>query len=534
MLWLLANLFIRSALILGVAALLCGSLGRSLAQQRHRMLLSAFILLAVWPLLAAVLPEISLPVFRGASNTSAVTVEQFTVSRRAAPAAHSVAFSPLLFWLCAATTALAPLVMAHLRLHALVRRAVPGNDETWALLLNELSAQLGVKKAPELLVYPGALMPMVFGVWRPRIVLPDDCCEWPAARRRVVLLHELAHIARRDLMTQSFARLVAACWWFQPLAWIALRSLRRESERACDELVIRAGVKASDYAAELLAIARSFPVSRHASPAGIAMARADDLERRLRALLDAPLVQSKRAGLAAVFLLAALTITASAVTLSPETQPPPLGGHAMKNSLLAGLLTAAGLSAATIGGSVYDSAGVGVANATASLVDFNTNAKFETTTTADGKFTFEALPPGEYVLRVRKPGFATLFREFEVDADGKVDRSLTLTPPSSDIAASPHAQRIGGRVAQANLLTKVPPVYPPTAKAAHIQGTVLLEVVISKDGEPLSLRVISSPDSDLTQSALEAVRQWRYRPTLLNGNPIEVVTEVTVNYTLSQ
>jgi TonB family protein len=83
-----------------------------------------------------------------------------------------------------------------------------------------------------------------------------------------------------------------------------------------------------------------------------------------------------------------------------------------------------------------------------------------------------------------------------------------------------------------NLVTKVQPIYPKAAKMAGVQGVVLLETVISKEGEPLDIRVISSPNDDLTQSSLEAVRQWRYRPTLLNGNPVEIVTDVNVNYTL--
>jgi protein TonB len=79
----------------------------------------------------------------------------------------------------------------------------------------------------------------------------------------------------------------------------------------------------------------------------------------------------------------------------------------------------------------------------------------------------------------------------------------------------------------------VHPVYPSSAKAARVQGKVLLETVISADGVPQEIRVISSLSDNLTQSALDAVRQWRYSPTLLNGQPVEVVTEVMVNYTLA-
>lgn len=224
----------------------------------------------------------------------------------------------------------------------------------------------------------------------------------------------------------------------------------------------------------------------------------------------------------------------------------------MKHTLFAGLLASAGLSAATIGGSLYDPSGAVVPNAKALLYDPDTNTKFETTTTADGKFTFGTLPAGQYILRVQSPGFATLFREFNVKDDSKVDRGLTLalgkaqetvnvaaegTPaaaPPLPAASDPKRFRVGGAVAQANLVTKIQPVYPPAAKAARVQGTVELETVISKDGEPLDIRVVASPSDDLTQSALEAVRQWRYKPTLLNGSPVEIVTDVIVNYTLSK
>ena len=87
---------------------------------------------------------------------------------------------------------------------------------------------------------------------------------------------------------------------------------------------------------------------------------------------------------------------------------------------------------------------------------------------------------------------------------------------------------------ESKLISKINPVYPASAKSAGIQGIVSLDMVISKDGTPLDIQVVSSPSDDLTQSALEAVRQWRYSPTLLNGEPVEVVTDVVVNYTLSK
>jgi TonB family protein len=108
--------------------------------------------------------------------------------------------------------------------------------------------------------------------------------------------------------------------------------------------------------------------------------------------------------------------------------------------------------------------------------------------------------------------------------------------PAADAAvtgAPPQRIRVGGNVQQANLITKVTPLYPPDAKAARIQGIVQLSVVIGKDGIVQNVSVMSGP-ALLVPAAVEAVQQWIYKPTLLNGNPVEVITQVDVNFTLTQ
>ena len=106
-------------------------------------------------------------------------------------------------------------------------------------------------------------------------------------------------------------------------------------------------------------------------------------------------------------------------------------------------------------------------------------------------------------------------------------------PASSSTALSaPGAIRVGGNVQSANLIDQVKPVYPPLAKQARIQGTVKFNVVIAQDGTLKSLQVISGHPM-LVQAALEAVRQWRYKPTLLNGSPVDVITTIDVNFTLN-
>jgi len=93
--------------------------------------------------------------------------------------------------------------------------------------------------------------------------------------------------------------------------------------------------------------------------------------------------------------------------------------------------------------------------------------------------------------------------------------------------------RVGGNVAQANRVSWVTPVYPAEAKENRIQGTVKLEITIDKEGHVGPMSVVSGPP-ELIHSATDAVSQWVYKPTLLNGEPVSVLTTVDVNYTLAQ
>jgi protein TonB len=111
--------------------------------------------------------------------------------------------------------------------------------------------------------------------------------------------------------------------------------------------------------------------------------------------------------------------------------------------------------------------------------------------------------------------------------------SAAAPPPPPPKAATPKRIRVGGQVEAAKLIYQPKPEYPPLAKMARIQGTVRLEAIISKDGTIQDLKVLSGHPL-LVKSALEAVQRWRYQPTLLNGEPVEVVTEIDVNFTLAE
>jgi protein TonB len=121
---------------------------------------------------------------------------------------------------------------------------------------------------------------------------------------------------------------------------------------------------------------------------------------------------------------------------------------------------------------------------------------------------------------------------------GILGAGITAAPPPPPVkeapkAATPQRIRVGGNVQQANLIRKVQPVYPPLAKQARIQGTVRFTAIIGKDGTIQNLQLVTGHPL-LVEAARQAVSQWQYKPTLLNGEPVEVVTQIDVNFTLSQ
>lgn len=113
---------------------------------------------------------------------------------------------------------------------------------------------------------------------------------------------------------------------------------------------------------------------------------------------------------------------------------------------------------------------------------------------------------------------------------GGAGSSMAPPPPPK---ATPKRITVGGNVQAAHLVNRVQPSYPPLARQTRISGTVKLHAIIGKDGTVQQLQVVSGHPL-LVQSALDAVRQWRYQPTLLNGDPVEVDTEIDVIFSLAQ
>ena len=204
--------------------------------------------------------------------------------------------------------------MARLSVHRIIRRSRVLDAPEWTNPLWEVADRLGLDAAPRLVRSDDAKMPFACGLLTPTIVLPAESDGWTLDRRRAVLLHELAHVRRRDLLGHTVGRFACALYWFHPLVWTAAKRLRAESERACDDLALNCGARASDYAEHLLDIVTG--VRHHATPAvALAMARRKEFEGRMLAILDPELrrgAPSRRQTVGLVGGLAVLSLVVGA------------------------------------------------------------------------------------------------------------------------------------------------------------------------------------------------------------------------------
>ncbi|HKW61958.1 MAG TPA: M56 family metallopeptidase [Candidatus Acidoferrum sp.] len=474
----------------------------------------------------------------------------------------------LLSWALGAVFIAAKLLAGLTRLAWISTQATPIAGDDWAQLDSRCYKALGITRSIRLLQSPDASsMPLTWGFLRPRILLPAGAMEWSPERRRAVLFHELAHIVRHDWLVQICAELTRAIYWFHPLVWYAVAKLRSESERACDDSVLNSGVDPSHYANQLLELARTLKNAHRGWSTALAFARPTNLERRFIAMLNPNLNRggiSRRTGLL-------LKVAALCLLL-------PLAALRLPGQNLSGKFT----------GTIFDISDAACPNATIVMTNHKAGTVDMTTSDAEGNFVFKALPAGEYEMKVLKPGFATYLapqvvldpgRDLALNAklqmgvlnDGvdvqaeyrgqpyamnaeaaqaaEARAKMGLSTPSPDIhdegtakaaeAAEAEAKararriRIGGSVEAAKVITRVQPIYPQSAKDAGAQGTVVLHAVVSKDGRPLSLQVLNSQiNPDLARAAVEAVSQWRYQPTLLNGEPVEIDTTIQIKFTL--
>ena len=309
----LLDAVIKVTLLLAAAGAASLALARASASARHLVWTIALTGALVLPVLSVALPRWQLPLVTFTTpapdvvdtdvnaaaplirrSPSPATISQPVANNTmAAEPTARAGWTPtsmlLAIWIAGAALVLSRLLLGIVAVRWMARRTSRVLNAPWLPLAVELAQEIGIRYRVVFLESNSATMPMAFGILRPAVLMPADAARWPIERLRIVLLHELAHVKRRDCLTHAVAQIACAAYWFNPLVWIAARHIRTERERACDDLVIASGTRGSDYAEELLEIARVMRAGRFPglmTGATLAMAHRSQLEGRLIAILD--------------------------------------------------------------------------------------------------------------------------------------------------------------------------------------------------------------------------------------------------------
>lgn len=319
---LLLPLLLKATLIALIGRLLILAVPRASAATRYLVALSTLAALLLLPILTIALPTWRLAILpaKGVEEAVVAPVAQRTVApklaaepslaqelpveapkvlKAAAVVADSGARAATILsalrsswrgWFLLGMLAVAVAMLARLGVGVagiwwVTKRGTALEDEALLTELDRACDRLGVHQLVSVLLSEHVDVPLVWGLRKPVMLLPAHAAGWTRDRLRVVFLHELAHLRRRDAVTLFITRAAAAIWWFHPVVWSLDRTARRDCEQACDDLVLGAGTRPSDYADHLLSIARLLP---HRDPFGavtLAMSRRSQLEGRLLSIL---------------------------------------------------------------------------------------------------------------------------------------------------------------------------------------------------------------------------------------------------------
>ena len=533
---------LRSSLVLTVGFAIAIGLKRQPAALRHWVLAASIVLAAFQPAITRALPSWTIsPSWVGSfeevlpaaplaetATTFEIISKQPTQPRTASWNLAEMAFA---IWIGGVALGVAALMFGMAWLVWLSRRSAPAGM-TWTDAETAVRTSLGLRRPVRVRITRHPALLVTWGVVNPVILLPSDAASWSDERARLVLAHEMAHLARRDWLTQLSAELVRAIYWFNPLFWLACARLRQESEHASDDIVLDLGVARTSYASHLLDVARAFSVHGRTWLPAPSIARPSTLERRVRAMLNPhtnrrPVSLSRRLALVAVLFAAALPIAAA--SQSPSTPS----------------------------GTLADPSGLPLPNASVRLVAASGGAAFETTTDRAGGFQFPAMPAGEYMLLTRSPGFASQRQRVQISGAmtiamqmqvGTLSETVSVrgggppdASPSNAAAALPMpdpppcgSTSVGGNLKPPRKLFDVRPQYRQTWVEQGLRGNVLLQALIGTDGKVRSVEVVSPSHPELEDEALAAVSQWEFSPTYLNCQTVEVRMFVTVMFTIER
>ena len=191
----------------------------------------------------------------------------------------------LLMWFIPFSIIITRFLIAYISIIIVAARAKKISSQEQKIQMIDLCDEIGLNRYVKLLISKDSITPMTWGIFQPFVLLPKEAEEWSDERLRYVLLHELAHIKRKDFVSNIVIQIVTAVLWFNPLAWFIQKQLLNDREYACDDHVVENGTKASEYADHLLDIAKSIQKNHSSLTSTMCMAKPSQLEGRLMALL---------------------------------------------------------------------------------------------------------------------------------------------------------------------------------------------------------------------------------------------------------
>ncbi|MEO7158642.1 MAG: M56 family metallopeptidase, partial [Vicinamibacterales bacterium] len=399
---------LRSSLVLAIGFAALAVLRHKPAALRHWVLMATLALAGAQPAMNRMIPSWQIS---GARWTAPEVKNLPTVRTEvafdlpdavpgAAPAAGpdwmAIAYQT---WIAGVMISLAILLIGAGWLTWLTARASEAGAQ-WQAAADDVRRRLKIRRRVRVALTRHPAMLVTWGVINPVILLPRTASAWPADRIELVLAHEMAHLVRHDWLIQLSAEMLRAINWFNPLFWIACARLRRESEYACDDIVLELGTGGTTYAGHLVDLARTFSAHGRTWLPAPSIARPSTLERRVRAMLNPQLdrhpVSLKRRAVLAGMLLAI------AVPIAAATQAP-----------------------AAPSGVVEDPSGRPLADATVRLSAINSDAVFETRTDGSGNFQLPDVPAGDYLLAARSPGFSSQRQRIQL-AGGAVTFTMRM------------------------------------------------------------------------------------------------------------
>lgn len=322
----MTDLVVRTTIVLAAAFAVSAVLRRATPATRHLLWHVTFLLIIAAPVLLPLTPRIAMPSLPPAATALVATPIGLSTPGTPNPsstpgtARTSGTLGTLgTLWFSGFLLTTAWFAFGWLAARWIARRAVPAPLDV-TLEARDIARDLRLIRLPDVRVMAQPRGPLTVGITHPTILLPALALDWSVERRRHVFAHELAHIRRADTRSQAVAHVACALYWFNPLVWLAARAMRRERERACDDMVIALGVRPSTYAQDLLEIARIFG-ARLSPSAALAMARRSELEGRLLSLLAIGRPRQPRR--AAKWVLATAMTLGATVVFGAQQVPSP-------------------------------------------------------------------------------------------------------------------------------------------------------------------------------------------------------------------